>query len=392
MTVLISTISFIAVIVVLVLVHELGHFFTAKARGVTVQEFGLFLPPRLFSIKRGGTIYSLNAIPLGGFVKMAGEEDPNAPGSLSGKSIATRLLVLGSGSIMNLLLPLLLFSIAFMVPHDALTGKVIIEEVAPNSPAESAGIEIGDTILAINGKPVEHSGDVRRYIESNLGKEITMSVTRADGSYKTLRLVPRWKPPEGQGAIGVALKTTDMTVVTRSEPFWRAVPLGVGACIETFIIFKNGIVAMFIGTAPAQLTGPVGIAQMTGEVAQAGFSPLLEFAAFLSINLGLINIFPLPALDGGRIAFVLLEWARRGKRISPKAEGRVHLIGFALLMAFFVAVTYSDIMRLIGGNAPSMAIRMDKLTLTLLIPAFWWLMVETRWLTIRLVSRGSTRS
>src|SRR3972149_8905394 len=129
MTAIISTIAFIVVIVVLILGHELGHFFTAKATGVTVQEFGLFLPPRLFSIKRGGTVYSLNAIPLGGFVKMAGEEDPNVPGSLASKSIATRLLVLGSGSIMNFLLPLLLFTIAFMVPHDTLTAKVMIEEI-----------------------------------------------------------------------------------------------------------------------------------------------------------------------------------------------------------------------------------------------------------------------
>src|SRR3990170_7884922 len=122
MTALLPALSFILVLVVLVLAHELGHFFTAKASGVAVQEFGLFLPPRLLSIKRGGTVYSLNAIPLGGFVKMAGEEDPNVPGSLASKSIATRLLVLGSGSIMNFLLLLLLFTIAFMVPHDTLTG------------------------------------------------------------------------------------------------------------------------------------------------------------------------------------------------------------------------------------------------------------------------------
>ena len=125
--------------------------------------------------------------------------------------------------------------------------------------------------------------------------------------------------------------------------------MGVTASIETFVLFKNGIVSMIIGTIPAQVTGPVGIAQMTGEIARIGFSPLLEFAAFLSINLGIINIFPLPALDGGRIAFVLLEWLRRGKRISVKAETRVHAIGFVLLMAFFLAVTYKDILGIING-------------------------------------------
>ncbi|MBI2850189.1 MAG: site-2 protease family protein [Chloroflexi bacterium] len=349
MTALISMVAFIIVIVVLVLAHELGHFATAKARGVTVQEFGLFFPPRLLSIKRGGTIYSLNAIPLGGFVKMAGEEDPKVPGSLAGKSIATRLLVLSAGSIMNLLLPLLLFSIAFMVPHDTVSGKVTVEDVAPNSPALNAGIRPGDTILSINNKPLESNIDLSRAIDLNLGKQITLLVQHSDATRETIAVIPRWKPPEGQGAVGVLLRTSEAKIVRRSEPFWRAIPMGIGASIETFTLFKNGIIGMFIGTAPAEVTGPVGIAQLTGEVAQAGFSPLLEFAAFLSINLGIINIFPLPALDGGRVAFVLLEWLRRGKRISPKAEGRVHLIGFLLLMAFLLAVTFNDIMRIISG-------------------------------------------
>ena len=121
--------------------------------------------------------------------------------------------------------------------------------------------------------------------------------------------------------------------------------------IDTFVLFKNGIIGMLIGTEPAVVTGPVGIAQITGEVAKAGVSPLLEFAAFLSINLGIINILPLPALDGGRIAFVLLEWVRRGKKISPKTEGLVHLVGFAMLIALALAVTYQDIIRIIAGES-----------------------------------------
>ncbi|OGO22939.1 MAG: RIP metalloprotease RseP [Chloroflexi bacterium RBG_16_51_9] len=349
MTALLPTLSFLAVIVVLVLAHEIGHFVTAKAKGVTVQEFGLFLPPRLFSIKRGETIYSINAIPLGGFVKMAGEEDPTAPGSLASKSIGTRLLVLSSGAIMNLLLPVFLFSIAFMVPHDTLKGLVVVEDVAPNSPASAAGVRPGDTILSLNNQPVDSSIDIHRSIDLNLGRQITLLVRHVDGAEETVRLTPRWKPPEDQGAVGVLLRNSEATIVRKSEPFWRAIPMGVTASIETFVLFKNGIVSMIIGTIPAQVTGPVGIAQMTGEIARIGFSPLLEFAAFLSINLGIINIFPLPALDGGRIAFVLLEWLRRGKRISVKAETRVHAIGFVLLMAFFLAVTYKDILRIING-------------------------------------------
>ncbi|MFC2005003.1 RIP metalloprotease [Chloroflexota bacterium] len=351
MIVLISIVSFLAVIIVLILAHELGHFFTAKATGVTVQEFGLFYPPRLLSIKRGETIYSLNAIPLGGFVKMAGEEDPDVPGSLAGKGFATRFLVLASGSLMNFLLPLLLFSIAFMVPHNIVTGQMIVEEVAPDSPAAIAGIRPGDTILGVNEKLLDNSGDVSRYFQLNLGKEVTILVQHPDAATENIRLTPRWNPPQGQGAVGILIRTSDVVIVRQSYPFWKAIPLGVGSCVETFILFKNGIVSMIIGAIPVELAGPVGIAQLTGEVAQAGISPLLEFAAFLSINLAIINIFPLPALDGGRIAFVLLEWVRRGKRIAPKAEGLVHLIGFAMLMAFFLAITLKDIMRIINGES-----------------------------------------
>ena len=347
----VSIISFLVIIVVLILAHELGHFVTAKISGVKVDEFGLGFPPRLLSVRRGETLYSLNAILLGGFVKMTGEEDPKIPGSLASKSIGNRLLVLSSGSLMNFLLPLFLFSIAFMVPHNLAIGQVTVTEVASNSPAIRAGIKPGDTILNVDEKTVNSSGDLHRYIQLNLGKEITILIQHDDATTENVQVRPRWRPPDGQGAIGIGLTTMDLTVTRQSYPFWEALPMGVINCIETFIIFKNGIISMIIGAAPVALAGPVGIAQLTGEVAKAGISPLLEFAAFLSINLAIINIFPLPALDGGRIAFVLLEWVRRGKRISPKTEGLMHLIGFALIMAFFLAITYQDILRIINGES-----------------------------------------
>ncbi len=351
MTILISIVSFLVVIAVLILAHELGHFITAKASGVKVDEFGLGFPPRLLSIRRGETRYSLNAIPLGGFVKMAGEEDPEVSRSLASKGIGTRLLVLSAGSLMNLLLPLLLFSIAFMIPHNLVIGQVMIEEVDPDSPAARAGIEPGDTLLSVNEKPVNNLGDLYRYIQLNLGKEITILVKHSDSTTENVQVIPRWKPPEGQGAIGIVVTTANSTIVSQSEPFWKAIPLGVSACIETLVLFKNGIISMIIGATPVAIAGPVGIAQITGEVAKAGISPLLEFAAFLSLNLAIINLFPLPALDGGRIAFVLLEGVRRGRRISPKTEGLIHAIGFALLMAAFLAITYQDIIRIISGDS-----------------------------------------
>jgi len=351
MTILISIVSFLVIIMVLIIAHEIGHFVTARATGVKVDEFGIGFPPRLLSIKRGDTIYSLNSVLLGGFVKMAGEEDPEVPGSLASKSIVTRLLVLGAGSLMNFLLPLILFSIAFMIPHSTVTGQVIAQEVAPDSPAAWAGISPGDTILSINDKLVDNTGDLHRHVQLNLGKEINILIRHSDLTTENVQIVPRWRPPEGQGAIGIMMGISEPVIATQYHPFWKTIPLGVNACIETFVIFKNSIVSMIIGAAPAAVAGPVGIAQLTGEVAKAGISPLLEFAAFLSINLAIINIFPLPALDGGRIAFVLLEWVRRGKRISPKTEGLMHLIGYALIMAFFLAITYQDILRIINGES-----------------------------------------
>lgn len=348
---MITLLAFFGVLVVLVLAHEMGHYVTARLSGVKIDEAGLGFPPRLFSLKRGGTRYSVNALPLGGFVKMAGEEDPKVPGSLASKSVASRFLVMGSGSLMNFLLPVLLFTIALMVPSDAVSAQVTVDEVAPASPAAAAGIEPGDQLLAVEGESVASIGDLQRETQLRLGRPVTLLVRNADSSLEEVRVVPRWRPPPGEGAIGVAVMNSSPAIVRESLPFWRAVPRGVEESIEAFILFKNAIISMIIGAAPAVIGGPVAIAQITGEVARAGLGPLIEFAAFLSINLGIINILPLPALDGGRMVFVLLEWVRRGRRISPRTEGTVHMIGFALLIGFILAITYQDIIRIISGDS-----------------------------------------
>ncbi len=351
MLVFIAIIAFLGILAVLIIAHELGHLITAKLAGVTVEEFGIGFPPRLLSFQRGGTLYSLNAIPLGGFVKMAGEEDPKIAGSLASKSIPVRLLALSAGSLMNLLLPLLLFSVAFMVPHNVIYGQVQVDEVAANSPAARTGIVAGDTILEVNGNQVGNTGDVQRHIQLKMGQPVTLLIQHVDDTVEEVRATPRWQPPEEEGAIGVGVRTVSPTVVRQSFPFWQAIPMGVRECVETFVLFKNGIISMVIGSAPRIVAGPVGIAQLTGEVAQAGLSPLLEFAAFLSINLAIINLLPLPALDGGRIAFVLLEWVRRGKRIPARIEGVIHMAGFALLIGFILLVTYQDIIRIVSGES-----------------------------------------
>jgi regulator of sigma E protease len=348
MSILIAIIAFVIILVVLVVVHELGHFLTAKSRGVQVMEFGIGFPPRIWGIKRGETLYSINALPLGGFVKLAGEEDPKIPRSLASKGYGTRMLVLAAGSLMNLVLPFIILSIAFMVPHNIAIAPVIINEVAPGSPAAMAGIEPGDTVISVDGNTLNNSGDLQRLIQLNLGKEVTITVKHASATEEIVRLVPRWIPPAGQGATGITIAPPgQITYIQESAPIWTAVPMGVTEVGQTLVLFKNEIIRWIIGAAAPQVTGPVGMAQLTGEVVRAGISPLLEFAAFLSINLGIINILPLPALDGGRIAFVVLEMVRRGRRISPRTEGLVHLVGFMLLIALMVVVTFGDVSNII---------------------------------------------
>jgi len=349
-TIALSIVSFIAILVVLVFAHEFGHFITAKLARVKVEEFGIGFPPRIFSFKRGETTYSINAIPLGGFTKMVGEEDPKLPGSLASKSIPIRILVLSAGSLMNILLPIFLFMISFMIPHDMILEKVQVEEVAQASPAQTAGIEPGDTVLSINGHDIRNRSDVGYYVQLYLGSQIKMTLQRDELPPNEVNLTPRWNPPPGQGATGITIAGVDSTTVHESDLIWKAVPSSISHCWDILVLFRNEVVGWFIrGTTP-QVTGPIGIAEITGQVAKAGISPLLEFAALISINLAIINIFPFPGLDGGRLIFVFLEWIRRGKRISPKREGLVHLIGFAVLLLLILVVSYYDIAHIIQGQ------------------------------------------
>ena len=271
-----TIVAFFFVLAIVVIAHELGHFATAKACGVRVDEFGIGFPPRIIALKYGETEYSLNWVPLGGFTKMAGEEDPNIERSLASKSIGKRLLVLSAGSIMNFILPFLLLTMAFMIPHDIVTGNVSVVEVVADSPAETAGIQAGDKILEINDKSINNTADISRYIQMNLGNEMTILLERSDGSKDTVTVVPRWNPPAGDGSVGFSIRTDNAAIEKRSYNPWVAFQKGATEAFETMVLFKNGILSMFIGTSTtADLVGPVGIAQITGQVAQAGISPLL---------------------------------------------------------------------------------------------------------------------
>jgi regulator of sigma E protease len=350
MSLLSTVLIFLVVLSVLVLAHELGHFVLAKRAGIKVQEFGFGYPPRLFGVRVGETIYSLNLLPLGGFVKMLGENgSPDVPRSFASKSRKVRAAVLVAGSAMNLLLAPVLFSVGYMVgepmPCES-CERVQVYGVQPGSPAAQAGMEEGDLFVSIDGRPIRSTEDVRAAVRAAGEREIEVVVER-NGQVEHLRLTPRLMTPQGQTQsqlmIGIALGPE---VVTVRYPPWQALPLGVRRTVDTLVIFLDGLRQVVVRQAPAEVAGPVGIAQMTGQAAEAGLVYLVNFTAFLSLNLSIFNLLPIPGLDGARLLFVVIEGAR-GRRINPQVEGVIHFVGLMLLITLMLFVSYNDVRRLI---------------------------------------------
>jgi len=350
--ILYTILPFVGILVVLIVVHELGHYITAKLTGVKVLEAGLGYPPRIWGFTWRGTLYSINWLPLGGFVRLLGEEDPSDPASLAAKPRWVRLIVLFAGSGMNFLLPIFLFALAFMIPRDVSVGLTQITGVAPQSPAAEAGLKPGDVIFAIDGDKVRNVREVSMAIRLNTGDNVDFTVKHSDGVVEDIPVHARWTPPKGQGPTGIQITSLYAFTEKESFPPWVAIPKGWTATIDSLTLARNEVISMVKGGSGPEVTGPVGIAQATGEVVkQSGWETLLEFAALLSINLAIINVLPLPMLDGGRIAFVLLEIVRRGRRIAPEKEALVHLVGLALIITSAVVITYFDVIRLIRGDS-----------------------------------------
>ncbi len=345
----------------LIFIHEMGHFLVARAYGIQVNEFGFGFPPRLFGIRRGETIYSINLIPLGGFVKMVGEEDPSHPRSLAGKPLFVRFMVISAGPFMNLLVPIVIFSILFaVIAPRIIEGTVQIVEVVRGSPAAEAGLRPGDAIISIDGEQVTTFPQLRDRIQQNAGQEMEWQVVRdwdADAGLlpepaaaSTIHVVPRVDPPPGQGRTGISITTVGTAVTGPKPPIWKAIPLGVQHLWDLLGLMWEEISGWVRGTTSPQVSGPIGIAQVTSEVSRFGAIPLINLAAVISINLAIVNFLPIPALDGGRLLFLAIEWVRRGKRISPQKEGLVHLVGFAILIGLILSISYFDVVRLIRGE------------------------------------------
>jgi regulator of sigma E protease len=378
----------------LVLVHEFGHFITAKIFNIKVTEFGFGFPPKIWGYKKGETTYTINLIPIGGFVKMVGEEDSTDPRSFAAQSIMKRLIVLAAGPVMNLLTAIVIFIVLLMIPHETYVGNIVVTNIAPNSPAMNSNLQVGDNIIAINNNRISTTAELIEEVKKNRDTETELSVQKnlimgnvtASPEFShttTIILTPRSNPPKlkvvdivsdstkevsytdaqtydqnlkigdtmTQGSLGVIIGLSNPKIIEEQLPIWKAIPESFGQLSNILTLTFSGLANWSQSGEDPGFTGPIGIAQITGEVAKIGYNPLFELTALISISLGILNLLPIPALDGGRITFILIEAARGGKRISAKIEGIIHMTGFAVLISLIILMSYFDLARILtGGN------------------------------------------
>lgn len=337
----------------LLLVHELGHFVAARLAGIKVEEFGFGLPPRLIGIRRGDMIYSLNLIPLGAFVKMKGEDggDSSQEGSFTSKSKLARSAVLFAGPAMNFLTAAFLFAAAYLIGWPTPTSmEVFVYKVSPGSPAETAGLQVGDRIVAMDGRRMQTADEFVSQTRSKLGKEVVVTVDR-EGAEVQKTMVPRTKWPEGDGPLGIGLQSKVTQVKPVAYPLHQALGMGFGRAWQMVTFTLSVPILIAQGALPADLArpiGPVGISQVTAqaadEVADSGWwFPLISITATISAGLAIANLLPFPALDGGRLLLIGVEAIRR-KRITPEREGALHFVGLMVLLALMVIISYYDLM------------------------------------------------
>lgn len=331
----------------LVLVHELGHFITAKMTGMRVDEFAIGFGPKLVSFQRGETRYSIRAIPLGGFNDIAGmDPEQNTAGSRGycAKPVGARMIVILAGSFMNFVLPVILFfGIFFFAGIRTPSTEPVLGTVLTGKPAAEAGLKDGDRVLTVNGNPVATWSDFVNGVKDEGGEPVDLTVER-QGQQLDVTVTPAYDSSAKRAMVGVM-----GTVNTRYPGFVESVSLAfyqTGAIIYAMMTALGKILLELSG---AELAGPIGVAQMAGEVAQMGFVPLLNFAAFLSLNLGIINLFPIPALDGGHFLTLCVE-AVRGKPLSPKALQYAQSVGIVLLILLMVLATKNDLVRVFVGG------------------------------------------
>jgi len=345
-----TIVVFIVILGLLIFVHELGHFLVARWCGVKVEEFAFGFPPRIWAIKKGGTVYAINLIPLGGYVKLLGEEDDSTSSDAFGKKkVRARVAIVVAGVVMNFILAIFLMTIGFsigMTPpvSDPATmsgtkvSKVMVIYVAPDSPAEKIGI-VPNTIL--NG--FSSTTDLQTFTKENIGKEVELSIIQE----KKVRLVKVTLSENAEAPLGVGI----VPITKVKQPVPQAFITSItetGKVIGALFDFLGGLFkSLFttgkVGEAGENVMGPVGLFNFTAQAIKVGWIYVLQLVILLSINLGIINILPFPALDGGKVLFLVLEGVFRRKVVRQEIENIVHLVGFILLILLLVAITFKDV-------------------------------------------------
>lgn len=351
-----TLVVFLIVLSILIFVHELGHFWAARRNGVKVEEFGFGFPPRVWGKKIGETIYSINLLPIGGFVRLYGEDESvqeEKQRSFYYQNKLTRASVIVAGVLMNFLLAVLAFSViswAIGVPKQ--TDEVKVVAVAENSPAAEIGLREGDTVIAVDGQKISSTEGFIEIINNKKGEGIKLAVKR-DGEAKIISVTPREDPPRGEGALGVAITSTELVKPPLwQRPFvsvWNGFKEAVGWMITVFVAIGTTIYQAIRGVPPKDLAGPVGIFQITGQAAQQGALAITSFVGILSVNLAVLNILPFPALDGGRLLFIIFEGIS-GRRVTPRFERATHAVGMIILLLLLLLITVQDIGRLFTGG------------------------------------------
>ncbi|HPW44218.1 MAG TPA: RIP metalloprotease RseP, partial [bacterium] len=361
-----TVVIFLAVLSVLVVVHELGHFLAARWTGVGVEEFGLGFPPRLIGWFKNGrghwrtigwrpprhrhTIFSLNWIPLGGFVKLHGEDGidrPNDPQSFSNKKAGQRILVVIAGVVMNIVLAAIIFIIGLSVGWPQATNnlgpqarvanqQIAIIEVIPDSPANQAGLQAGDLITSINQQTIASINQLRQLNQESAGQPLNYQIKRQETELDIQVKPQMMDGNNSQYTIGAALAESGLVSYAWPRAIWEGWRLTALSLKDIAVGFWQLLNGLFHGHNMAdQVAGPVGIAVLTGQISSLGFIYLLQFVALLSLNLAFINILPLPALDGGRLLFIAIEKIT-GHRTKAQIEALVHNIGFILLLSLII--------------------------------------------------------
>jgi regulator of sigma E protease len=362
-----SIVLFFIILAVLVLVHEFGHFFAAKRFGVRVDEFGLGFPPRIWGKKIGETVYSINAIPFGGFVKIFGEtpDDDSIAGPQKGRSFVNiakwkQVVVLASGVLMNIVFAWILFSVSYLSGMTTIVSgtdreyvqdeHVVILATLPDSPALKAGFVSGDQVREFSFDGATTTGPsveaIQSAVKDSEGRDITFSVDR-NGDRVYVTAVPE-KGASDVYAIGISMDQAGKVVLPFYLAFWEGgkltVDMFVGIAQNLYGLARDAV----LGEADlSQVSGPVGIARLVGDASGLGFIYLLSFTAFISLNLAALNLVPFPALDGGRILFVLIEAVKRSP-IKPAIANMTNAVGFGILILLMLFVTYRDILKIFG--------------------------------------------